>query len=345
MASSLALTLEQKQCPVCHTQEGLQRCGGCRAVYYCGREHQASHRNSHKHACNAMKKAFEALHRTEHKLRALQQADLLFLAEQVGRFWDIQETRDNIRARFALVETMILHFKSANAVLDSLVHLMHMLDLCQSDNLGMRWVAPALYLRLGWDQQCYDFLKWCATKGERIRYYRWDEKDEPPLRFDGADVLESPEGMWTGPLIQLGHAACVMLIKVRVVLDLQHMLNATRALEGVMPREIIDEIRGSSLVSSVVALRKDIIRASTERTAELLRLVKHQVTVLFRTIAIYNRAFWPALVDSDSRPERRADAYPPGSAEEAAVAVMHNREAWMETPGSIEVIKSLMKVA
>lgn len=344
MLSALALTLDPQQCSVCHIQAGLQRCGACRLVHYCGREHQASHRNSDKHACNAMKKASAALSRTEHKLRIMQHTGLLVLAEQVGRFWDTPETRDNMCARYALVEKMILHFKSDSAVLDSLIQLIHMLHLCQGDNQGIRWVAPALYLRLGLDQQCYDFLKWWAIFGERDGYH-WDVTDDPFLRFIDTDVLESPEGMWRGPLIQLGHAASVVLIKVRILLDLQHTLNATRAFEGAMPREVIEEIRGSELVSCVVAWRKDIIHASTDRTAELLLLVKRQVMVLFRTISIYNRAFWPALVDPDSRPEKRPDVYSPRSEEEASIMVMHNCEAWRETPGSVEVVKSLMKVA
>lgn len=291
-----------------------------------------------------MKKASAALSRTEHKLRIMQHTGLLVLAEQVGRFWDIPETRDNMRARYALVEKMILHFKTDNVVFDSLIHLIHMLHLCQGDNQGIRWVAPALYLRLGLDQQCYDFLKWWAIFGERDGYH-WDVTDDPFLRFIDTDVLESPEGMSMGPLIQLGHAACVVLIKVRILLDLQHILNVTRAFEGAMPREIIDEIRGSALVSSVVAWRKDIIHASTDRTAELLLLVNRQVMVLFRTVSIYNRAFWPALVEPDSGRERGHDALSLRREEEAAITVKHNREAWIETPGSVEVIKSLMKVA
>ncbi|KAI7783719.1 hypothetical protein LA080_011428 [Diaporthe eres] len=330
MASNLALALEPQQCPVCHIQIGLQRCRGCHIVHYCSREHQASHRSSHKHACNTMKKTWAALFDTTHKLRGSQQVDLISVMKREYKI-----------ASYAIAETTLLHFNSANAVHMALLHLSSI----------VRWVAPALYLRMGRDQQCYEFLKRCAIKGGRAGYH-WDVTDDPFLRSTDADALESPEGLWTGhlmqsgPLIQLGHAACVLLIKLRIIIDLQHMLNASRAFEGIVPREVIEEIRGSSLLSGIVVLRKDIIYASTERTAELLLLVKRQVMLLFRTVSTYNRAFWPALVDPDSRPEGRHDAYTSGSAEEdVAIAVMHNREAWMETPGSIEAIKSLMKVA
>lgn len=330
MALNLALALEPQRCPVCHIQTGLQRCRGCHIVHYCSREHQVSHRSSHKHACNTMKKAWAALFDTTHKLRDSQQVDLISIMK-----------REYKTEGYAIAETTLLHFNSASTVHMALLHLSGI----------VRWVAPALYLRMGRDQQCYEFLKRCAIKGERDGYHTIVTKD-PFLRFTDADALESPEGLWTGSLmqlgslIQLGHAACVLLIKLRILLDLQHMLNASRAFEGIIPREITDGIRGRSLVSGIVVSRKDIIHASTERTAELLLLVKRQVMVLFRSVSIYNRAFWPALVDPDSRPERRYDAHPSGSAEEEAdFAVMHNGEAWMETPGSIEIIKSLMKVA
>lgn len=100
--------------------------------------------------------------------------------------------------------------------------------------------------------------------------------DEPYLDVKGTDVLEPPEAL------QFGHAVCVALIKVRIFLDLQHMLRSTRAFERAMPREIIDKIRGSALLSGVVVSRKDILHASTETTAELLRLVKHHGIVQSR---------------------------------------------------------------
>lgn len=348
MATSLALGLEPRQCQVCHARAGLQRCSGCQAVFYCGREHQVNHRESHKRACTTVRKALTALSREEQKLRSRQQggsfagADLF--EEQAGHFWGILETRDYMQARYAVVERTLDHFGNEDAVRSSLDHVTDMLRLCRSDNLGVRDIAPALYLRLGRDQECYDFLKWWATTGEEGDY-DWGDMDEPYLDVEGADVLESPEGLWTGGWIQLGHAASVALIKVRVLLDLQHMQNATRAFEGAAPREIIDEIRGGELVSGVVASRKDIVQASAERTAELVGLVKGQVKMLFDTIARYNPAFWRMLLDPRSRPARRPDSYSPRSEEEAALIVMYSYEAWRETPGSIEVMRKLRDAA
>jgi hypothetical protein len=107
----------------------------------------------------------------------------------------------------------------------------------------------------------------------------------------GADVLEPPAGLFItrdDDIFRgqsLSHLVCVTLIKVRILLDLRSMQNTTRAFQGVLPRELIDEIRVRALVSSVVASRNDIALASVERITELIQLVKSQIRWLFNVIA------------------------------------------------------------
>lgn len=353
MASDLELDLglEPRQCQVCRTRAGLQRCSGCKAVFYCSREHQTSHRGSHKRACTQVRKALANLALEERKLRSMRLggflADTDLFEEHVGNFWAISDTRNYMRARYAVVLYMIAQFDNTDAIQASLDHLTEMLYLCRSDNQGVRDLMPGLYLRLGQDQECYDFVKRWAT----LARVEPDEDDwgflcERDLGVHDADVFESPEGLWAGGCLQLSPAVCLVLIKVRILLDLQRMQNATRAFQGALPREIIDEIRGRALVSSVVASRRDIVLASAERTAELVMLVKGQIRMLFYAIASYSPAFWGLLLypprGSEGIPD--ADKYPPGSADEAAVMVMYNCQAWGETPGSIQVIKKLMNV-
>lgn len=338
MASNLALTIAPNQCEVCHIRTGLQRCSGCKAIFYCGREHQADHWARHKNACNSVKKALAALSQKEQMLKLLIRTGLLVTEDHYGRLGGTPETHDYMLVRSTVVDQTLQHFKNAEAVRLSIHHVNHMLDQCRSDKQGMRWVAPALYLRMGWDQTCYDFVKWWATTSKREEY-DWDEMDEPYLDVKGTDVLEPPEAL------QLGHAVCVALIKVRIFLDLQHMLNATRAFERAMPREIIDKIRGSALVSGVVVSRKDILHASTETTSELMRYVKHHVMVLFKAVENHSPDFWPVLVDPDRNIERLLDVNSPQSRVEATITLIHNYDAWNETPGSIEVIKTLMNLA
>lgn len=149
MASNLALTIAPTQCEVCHIRAGVQRCSGCNAIFYCGREHQADHWASHKDACNSVKKALAALFQKTQMLNLLIQTGLLVIEDHCGRLGGTLETHDYMLVRRTVVDQTLQHFKNAEAVRLSIHHVDHMLDLCRSDKQGMRWVAPALYLRMG----------------------------------------------------------------------------------------------------------------------------------------------------------------------------------------------------
>ena len=155
---SLSLT---SRCPVCSSTEHLLRCQGCKVQVYCGREHQVSDRDAHKKACNSVKKAQHTLDLEEQKLRA-HPGDFMtppnLFEEGVGHFWGIHETRPYMRARYALIESL-LKIKTSQAVQSALNHALDMLRLCRGDNIGVRDCIPAMFLRLGKDQACYDFIK------------------------------------------------------------------------------------------------------------------------------------------------------------------------------------------
>lgn len=67
--------------------------------------------------------------------------------------------------------------------------------------------------------------------------------------------------------------------------------------------------------------------------------------VLFKAVENHSQAFWPALVDPDRKIERLFDANSPQSRGEATITLVRNYDAWKETPGSIDVIKTLMNLA
>jgi len=80
-----------------------------------------------------------------------------------------------MRARYGLVESL-LKIKTHAVVKATSDYIIDMLRICRSDNIGVRGLAPALFLRLEKDQQCYDFLKWYHTTGESPTY-DWGDMD------------------------------------------------------------------------------------------------------------------------------------------------------------------------
>src|SRR4051794_23568030 len=121
-----------------------------------------------------------------------------------------------MRARYGVVEALV-KIQTFEAVQAALGHILEMLRLCRGDNMGVRDHAPALFLRLGKDQDCYDFCKWYATEGQRGDY-DWGNMELGFLDVKNADTFESPK-LWTGEWTDLSHAVAVTLIKVRLLID------------------------------------------------------------------------------------------------------------------------------
>ena len=192
---------------------------------------------------------------------------------------------------------MLLSYGTAGGPVDvvqmALDHLLDMMRLCRKDNMGMRQLIPSLYIRLGKDQDAYDFMKWYATTGEEPQY-DWGDMDQPFLDIKDADVLEAPARRWTKTtFLDLSHAVAVVLIKVRVLLDLQAIQNARIALRSAIPQEIIKIIRGQ-LVSPLGRGPNSPGQAGRDNTAS--RDDQSQIREVYGAVQTYNSHFWELLV-------------------------------------------------
>lgn len=333
---SLSLTT---RCPVCSSTENLLRCQACKVQTYCGREHQVSDRDAHKKACNGVKKAQQSLDLEEQKLRD-HPGDFMtppnLFEEGVGHFWGIHETRPYMRARYALVECL-LKIKTLHAVQTALDHALDMLRLCRGDNIGVRECIPAMFLRLGKDQECYDFIKWYFTTG-RDSHYDWGDTDLPFLDVKDADAFESVE-LYTGRFADTSFVVAVALIKFRLLLDVQALQNSTVLGEKV-PQELLDNIRGQ-LVSSIVAGNKDIMESKDQTL--LIKKLETQVEELYKAVKESNKSFWPALLRPGPHLTARPQMYSPGSVEHMQLILQYSYASWAETPGAIDMIRALSK--
>ncbi|KAJ4317283.1 hypothetical protein N0V84_007419 [Fusarium piperis] len=212
----------------------------------------------------------------------------------VGLFWRITETRPYMRARYQLVDTLLLFFGAAGGCIDavqtSLDHLLDMLQLCRSDNMGVRDVIPALFIRLNRDQEAYDFVKCYATTRD-MSDYDCDDMDLPFLDVKDADILEPPVKTWTGSRsLQMSHVVAMTLIKVRILFDLQSALNTTKAFQGPVPEEIIGLIR-EQFVGSIVQSRPEMLKGGAEEIARRVETIKTQVTDLYGSVNKHNPHF------------------------------------------------------
>ena len=224
MSPSSDCSLSPRACDSCGTTQGsLLRCSACQVLYYCGASHQAADRKRHKKGCDTLKKARKDYANEEKALQEYRPPswnNQNLFEVGVGCFWGILDTRDYMRARHRLVDTMLESFGGpggrADAVQEASDHFMDMLRLCRSDNMGVRDKVPWLYIRLNKDQAAYDFMKWHATTGSEPRR-DWDNMELPYLDVKNADILETPLDGWANNrFLELSHVAAVLLIKVRI---------------------------------------------------------------------------------------------------------------------------------
>lgn len=352
MSSSDPIELLPRACGVCGKKDDLLRCSGCQVVYYCGQEHQAIDRKIHKSGCTKTRKARVNLDKEEQTLRDtpgdMFVPDNIF-ENGVGHFWGIMETRPYMRARYQLVDTLLLSIGGAggrvDAVQTALDHLLDMLRLCRSDNMGVRDLVPALFMRLGRDQEAYDFVKWYATAGDQTDY-DWGDMELPFLDVKDADVFETPVEKWTGEgWLEMSHVVAVILIKIRILSDLEGALNATVAFEGSVAEEIIEVIRQQT-AGSIVRSRPEMLRASAEEMTRRVETIKAQIKALYKSVDKYNPHFWRLMLgDPYAAAAERPISYSPKSEEEAYLVIWYSLAAWLETYRSFDTMRSISETA
>lgn len=320
-------SLGPKSCAVCRSKTSLLLCGSCKVVHYCGPAHQSAHRPKHKSACVSIKKSQEKLEREEAALRA-HPGDMITPADVfengVGRFWGILDTRDYMRARFSAADAL-LKVDTTAAVEKALAHFTDMLRLSRSDNMGVRDLVPSLMLRLGREQECYDFIKWYALI-DLDGKYDWGNPSLPYLDIHGADPFEPVDTICAGNA-SLTHLAVLTLLKVRLHLDLDRHSN----------RDPYDDDDDFSLHPPPGRLAQARIESGLNVPATTAAL-ERQRDKLCAAVNKANRHFWDLLVD-DTTPVL-PNLYSPGSIEQAHLALHQCQAAWRETEDADVMIDS-----
>ncbi|KAG6016193.1 hypothetical protein E4U54_002078 [Claviceps lovelessii] len=342
--------LSPRACAVCHRRDGLLRCVSCQVIYYCDRDHQVSHWPQHKRLCVDVRKARAKYLKEEQILRdnppwSFGHGGNIFEDhEAVGHFYGIFETRPYMRARFGFVDTLLMDLDGVGAPVDvvqtALNHLADMVRLNRSDNMGLRSMIPPLLIRLGRDQDAYDFVKWHATTGQDPDY-DWGNMSLPFLDIKGADVLEDVEPLFTTSWHDLSHTASVMLIKTRLFLDLRSLETAPLALDGKMPPELTQLVQ-NELVGFMLTARPELLSLSAPDTTALMTKLKHQIKILFTYVRKYNDTFWQLLLHPPTDAmATRPSSFTLRSPEEAALHSGHCLHAWAETRGALELLQSM----
>lgn len=257
--------------------------------------------------------------------------------ECVGRFWGIVGTRDYMRARYTLLQAM-LTVKTHLAVEKALDQVMDMLRLNQSNNMGLGNLVPVLYLRLGKDQECYDVCRWYTMIKRDSHNNRGNTNDSSIDVDQAADVFEAPD-MFVCKFSDLSHAVAITLLKIRLLLDVKS-LQAASVIGDRVPQEILDSVRGELVSSSAITGNRRVLE--TRDHAPFTRTLESQVQELYLFVNNANSHSWRAMFNPgfhlNAKPERTS----PGKVEEMQVVLQQNHNAWIETPGAVEMVRGLV---
>ncbi|EXJ75329.1 uncharacterized protein A1O5_02025 [Cladophialophora psammophila CBS 110553] len=330
------------RCSLClEPKPKLSRCAGCQVVRYCSREHQVQHRQEHKSVCNKIKKCRTKLNKEEHDVRNAEPDYITphnAFETHVGYFWGLLNTRNYMRARFDLADT-VRRLGTLDGVIEGLDHMRDMLRLSRADNMGVRDLIPPMMLRLDQDQECYDFIKWHATDGERGDY-DWGHMDLAFLNVKDANLLEE-----VGYLDQLGHVqhtSAVMLLKLKLLIDIVNIKLARKVSATRLPPQLWKHVEFH-------VVRSPISRQWVGEPYHILTYLQHKfrlhVKLLARSIQICNKHFVYVLLNADEHFGSNPTYWSPGSLEEIELLLQYSYAAWWEHEGALELLQSAKSIA
>ncbi|KAK5653443.1 hypothetical protein OQA88_8929 [Cercophora sp. LCS_1] len=316
--------LKKPYCAYCGETKKLSACNGCGVTYYCDTTHQGLHWKAcyHKEVCHGIKHARADLEREEAKL-----------PEGIFEFAECSSiTKPYLKARKNFAEALI-NTDTIDGVKAGLDHFMEMLRLDRKDTSDVRDLVPGLLIRLGREQECYDFIKWWSVTD--LKTYDWNNTSLPYQDIKNADVFEGYEDLVKTQLARLPHLCILALLKFRVALDLDSdtaLLRKTRRnlLKSKHTMgEIADKIRAQRLPSAQVRAK--------------VNAAKDQLLALVWLLDTINPRAWFGFFELEPKNLPRPLYWSPQGSQEQADAILYAcREAWRETFSAIAFLETVV---
>lgn len=330
------------RCQACDTaSDSLQRCAGCTAVLYCSKPCQTSQWSSHKTTCKLVRARRKACADAEDDLRNAEPDPFTppnVFETAVGHFYAMPETRPYMRARYVLAQTLN-HLDTVPSLEEALDHGLDMLRLDRSDELGMRHQLAPVMLRLGREQEAYDFVKWWVAHADDERHLK-DMPDSPFLDLENANALEPVDLFVRRKAAGTFELHSLALIKIRLLLALQSAEKAVAGAEGCTIQDKI-AILAAALRSSAITRHADALLILAEDPKPVVDELARQVREVVTAVHQANKYLLETMAEPDADPGTAIASYAEGSREEAHAARSYSLRAWKGTPGALELLASL----
>lgn len=339
MAAEISPLLSQPWCQVCHSQRNLHRCTDCRVVHYCSFEHLAADLQRHSRLCFAVEHARK-------EAEWVRREQLKDWAE--GHPWipDPSAFPTNsdllVQNRFDYVYEL-LRVRTSSAMEVAVHEIEDIESLYPNDHFDPE--LPALYLRLGRDQACYDYIKYCHNGSRRpLVSLEQAASGQPPYSIMGqSDVFEGPDDLYdtiAKKPYMLGHMISMALLKIRLLFKLRWCHNLV-LLRRRLPAELLYQIRCHLITPVVVHDRKLLHDFSNGASlVSHIKNMQNHVLAALQLVHGTNKFVWPLLLQRGPREDSNIDGYDPGTEEEAKWLLLFSYDSWAETPGALELLAS-----
>lgn len=290
----------------------------------------------HKKECDAIKTSY---------------GKIAFIEREIGECPPYNDNFDQTMNRIVLEEVLfsnddniakeLAKIKTYTAVEKALNHSVDVLRHRRINHMDLQYMVPDLFLRLGKNQECYDFVKWYATAS------REDTDDEES--DDDEDIIDQSERYIENTM---GLNKNLQRKKTDYWRDMdQPYLDITNAnvleLYEKLPEEMVDKIR-KELVSSNFVTNEVIMSTGNENT--LIKNLESQLEQLYAAVKVSNKYLWPGLLKPEAyiaTPVNTNLIYIDKSSyesEQRAISTIKMcHHVWAETPGAIEMIENLSR--
>lgn len=239
-------------------------------------------------------------------------------------------------ARYDVV-TNQLNIRTGEAVEAALANLLDMLRLCRGDNMGVRSGIPALYLRLGRDQEAFDFLKWYADASPD---FDWDDVEKPMLDVKGADAFAPVEVERSGLGMDLSFKLALLLVKARLFVDVSLLEGFLQKLGKDAPADKM-EIVEEEAMTDILPSRRDVVDASDY--TPIMASLRRQMVDIYTDIMKHNKFIILGLENPARYSAAQPRAYTRGDEGEAILAYRNSWYSWAECPTVLQQILPLLK--
>lgn len=158
----------------------------------------------------------------------------------------------------------------------------------------------------------------------------------PFLNIEGADVFEAPSHL-NSRWVDLAYIAAILLLKIKIVLDLS-ALDHSSMVGNMVPQEVLDIIRAQTLSTAIVRENRSLADYTDHK--ELVAKFESQIKDLIASTNIANKHLLPAIVNPGSNLTARPQMYCHGTPAQMQLSLQYSYDAWKETPGAIQYLKS-----